>query len=649
MSDVAITTTDSRGAGEAPPPPSQAYQLWRRIRWIGYVLLGLQLAGYLVWSAVLYQHFSETGDFSVTNQAWYLVAHGNLDPFSTSLGFQYWRNDAEFLPYALAPLYWIFHGMTLQWAQDLSLAGAELVAFTWLCDLARRHCAERDAAWLSGLGLLLFLANPWLWSTISFDVHNEVLAIFFVAFLAWDLSRGRRRAWLWVVLVLLGGLPDTTYVVGVGLSGVLASRRTRRMGAAIAATGIGYLFVLLLVHGEQGGAGAIYPIISEARSHPLWPIETLWNRRTDVIANLAPGGLVGAGVPLILPLALAVLVPNTIFGSVFAEPIFQNVPLYVLVPVGTVAVIAWLRQRHRRVALALAGVVAAQAFGWAVVWGPQIPSQWLKVSNAEAATLAGVQARIPGSAEVVASQGVIGRFSGRSYAYPMVTAGEVVPLRPDTWFVIAPASGIELATRGTSMALIGELAGPLRARLVTHGNGVWAFRLDPPPGMTSVAIPGGSSPLPAWAGAGVAGRPVLDGAAGDWYMGATGAKGYVADGIEWLENPGRYHVEVTLSAGASASGAPVNVEVWDNNTTTSTLLARRAIQSSDGIQEVVLPITAPAARNQTVFSGWGPFRAQFVPPPAGQRIEVRVWSPGRAAVNVYSAELTTASGYAIGL
>jgi hypothetical protein len=648
MSDIAITTTDHRGEGTEPPTPPQGYQLWRRVRLVGYVLLGLQLVGYLVWSAVLYQHFSVTWDFSVTNQAWYLVAHGNLDPFSTALAKQYWRNDAEFIPYILAPLYWIFRtGMTLQWAQDLSLAGAELVAFTWLCDLARRHCGERDAAWLSGFGLLLFLVNPWLWSAISFDVHNEMLAIFFAAFLAWDLSRGKRRAWLWVVLVLLGGLPTTTYVIGIGLGGVLASRRTRRMGAAITATGIAYLLVLALVHGEEGGSQALHPYISELSGHPLRLIELFWNMRTDIIANLAPSGLVGVGVPLILPLVLAVLVPNTIFGYLFAEPIFQNVPLYVFVPVGTVAVIAWLCQRHRRVAFALASVVVAQAFGWAAVWGPQIPPQWLRISNTEAATLADVQARIPGSAEVVASQGIIGRLSGRTYAYTIFGAGEVVPLRPDTWFVITPASGIETVAPGTSMALIGELAGPLRARLVTHANGVWAFRLAPPPGITAVTIPSGSSPLPAWAGAGVAGRPVLDGAVGDWHMGATGAKGYVADGIEWLENPGRYHVEVTLSAGASASGAPVNVEVWDNNT--STLLARRAIQSSDEIQEVVLPITAPAARNQTVFSGWGPFRAQFVPPPAGQRIEVRVWSPGRAAVNVYSAELTTASGYAIGL
>jgi Predicted membrane protein (DUF2079) len=533
----------------------------------------------------------------------------------------------------------------LHWAQDLSLAGGELVALTWLCDLARRHCAERDAAWLAGLGLLLFIVNPWLWSTIAWDVHEEPLAIFFAAFLAWDLSRGKRRAWAWVVPVMLGGAPTTTYVIGIGLGGVLAGRRTRRMGAAIAAAGIAYSLVLTLVHGNVTAAAHTHEYIADASGHPFRLVELLWDGRTDMIANLAPGGLMGVGAPLILPLALIVAVPDTLSGRVFAEPLFQSVPLYVLLPVATVTVLAWLLRRHRRAALVLAGVAAAQAIGWAAVWGPQIPAQWLRISNSEAATLASVQARIPASAEVVASQGVLGRFSGRTYAYPLYSMGVEMPVQPDTWFVITPTSGIEPLARAASMALIGELAGPLHARLVAHANGVWAFQLTPPPGITTVPIPGGSSPVPAWAGAGAASLPVLDGAVSGWHMAATGAKGYVADGMEWLENPGQYRAEVTLSASAAASGPPVNVEVWDDNT--STLLARRTVLPSDGIQQIVMPVAAPAGPNATVFGGWGPFQVDFEEPPPGQDLEVRVWSPGGAAVNVYSAELTTASGSAL--
>ena len=67
MSDVTIAATGQWGEGVAPPTPPEGYRLWRRVRRVGYVLLGLQLVGYLVWSAVLYQHFSMTWDFSVTN------------------------------------------------------------------------------------------------------------------------------------------------------------------------------------------------------------------------------------------------------------------------------------------------------------------------------------------------------------------------------------------------------------------------------------------------------------------------------------------------------------------------------------------------------------------------------------------------------
>jgi hypothetical protein len=642
MSDVAISSTGSRGAGEAPPPP-QAYQLWRRIRWIGYVLLGLQLVSYLVWSVILYGHFSVTWDFAIYHQAWYLVAHGNLDPYSTIIDLRFWRNDAELFPYVLAPLYWIFRtGIALQWVQDLGLCGAELVVFTWLCDQARRHCAERDAAWLAGLGLLLFLVNPWLWASISFDVHEEPLALFFTALLAWDLSRGRRRAWVWVVPVLLGGTPTTTYVIAVGLGGVLAGRLTRRLGARIAATGIAYALVLTLVHGNVFSAEVVHVYIAEASGHPFRLAEILWDWRANLIANLTPGGLVGISMPMILPLGLGVAISNTLLPTAnFSEPIFQNLPLYVFLPVGTVTVLAWLLRRHRRTTFVLASIVAAQAIGWAAVWGPQIPGQWLRVSGSEAATLASVQARIPASAEVVASQGVMGRFSGRADAYSLLGAAGA-PVRRGTWFVIVPTAGIETVTPATSMALIGELAGPLHATLVAHANGVWAFRLTPPPGVTMVQPPGGSSPIPAWAAAGAASQPVLDGAVSGWHMAATGATGYVSYGMEWLESPGRYRAEVTLSASTAASGKPVNVEVWDDNT--NTLLARRAVTQTDGIQQIVMPVVAPTGPNQAVFDGWGPFRADFVTPPPGQRIEVRVWSPGGAAVSVYSGELTTASG-----
>ncbi len=83
-----------------------------------------------------------------------------------------------------------------------------------------------------------------------------------------------------------------------------------------------------------------------------------------------------------------------------------------LVPLGTLAMLAWLARRHSRIALGCAALLVAQALGWAIVWGPQVPAHWLRVSGPTAATLAKVSAQIPESDEVVVVPGCPGPFLG---------------------------------------------------------------------------------------------------------------------------------------------------------------------------------------------------------------------------------------------
>jgi hypothetical protein len=86
---------------------------------------------------------------------------------------------------------------------------------------------------------------------------------------------------------------------------------------------------------------------------------------------------------------------------------------------------------------------------------------------------------------------------------------------------------------------------------------------------------------------------------------------------------------------------PVNVEVW--NDSGDTLLARRSIPATAGIETVAVPVDAATVYGTDAYSGWGPFRAAFLPPLPGNRLEVRVWSRGTGTVNVYSADLVGAS------
>lgn len=648
MSEVtAVRTVDA----EAEPPQSAGPL--RRVRRIGYWVLGAQLAVFLAWSLVLYDHYALTWDFATYYQPWFEIAHGNLDPYTTILHIPFWQSDAEFMPWALAPLYWLFgSGLGLLWLQDLSVVGAEVVVFGWICDLAARHCRGKDAAMLGGLGLVLLAANPWIWWAVSFDVHEEVLVVVFVALIVRDMTRGSRMVWVWMVPVLLGGAPTTSYLIGIGLGGLLV-RQTRRAGMGLLLVGVAYSLFIVAVHGDMGvplpkafgylasANGHVPPnltflgLMKGIVSHPGNIVHALWSKRLDAFANLAPEGLLGIAVPILMPLLLVVLGTNMLsMGFQFAEPLFQSIPVYVLVPVGTVLVIGWILRRHRRAAWTLGALLVVQALGWAVIWGPITPGQWLRVPSATAATLASAQARIPPSEAVVVSQGVIGRFAGRAHVYALFS-GTPIPIHGPTWFVIAPQEGTETLSAAATKTLIGELAGPLGARLVLHANGVWAFAWNPPPAMRSLDLPGLLSPLPAWTSPGVAGRAVMAGPEASWHVTSTGSRGYVADQLEWQAPPSRYDAAVTLSASG-----PVNVEVW--NDTGNTLLARRAITSTGGVQTITMPVDATTAYRASVYSGWGPFRAQFVPPPPGEQLEVRVWSPGGTFVSVYSAVLTAA-------
>ena len=89
-------------------------------------MLGLQWAGSLSGARSLYRRFSLTPDFAQYQQAWYLIAHGHLNPYDTMGSFVFWQNHGEFVMWPLALLYWVWpHGITLLWLQDTAVVGAE--------------------------------------------------------------------------------------------------------------------------------------------------------------------------------------------------------------------------------------------------------------------------------------------------------------------------------------------------------------------------------------------------------------------------------------------------------------------------------------------------------------------------------------------
>jgi hypothetical protein len=620
------------------------------MEWLGVGLLVLQGAGMLAWSTLLWHRFALTSDYSLYHQAWWLIAHGNLNPYSTVAGIPFWRNDLEFViwPLAVVGLLWS-HGPVLLALQDLAIVCGEAVGWHWLCESVRL-LPRQPARVLAGVGLVVFLANPWVWWVISFDVHIEVLTAPFAVLAAYDLAHGRQRAWLWVGLTLLGGQVAATWIAGLGIAALLAGRPWRRKGVVLVSiavvevvvVAVGHLTVGVAVtqmYGYLGGPGmpntvTIGALLVGVMTHPGGVVAALWSHRIDVWANLAPTGVVGLANPWAFGLSFPVLLANDLTrGQNFAAPLFQSVLVYLTVPVGTVLVLARLYRRWPRLVLGLGAIVAANAVAWGIAWAPQVASTWLRVPSPAAAVLARAEESIPSGAEVVASQGVAGRFSDRQLIYTLFAPGTTVPLvRRDTWWIVAPAVGIETVPSIDQAALIGELAGPLRAQLVVHGDGVWVFNWVPPKDLRSLTIPMSVGREPAWLAVGPAGAPVLEGPASQWHVSSTQAAGYVVARDYWREPPGQYLVSVRLKATA-----PVNVELW--NATGNLLLARRTVPASPILQTMTFRADSVRVFPAHSVTGWGPFQAQFVTPVGGNRLEVRVWEPTGARVEVATIQI----------
>lgn len=629
-----------------------------RLDWlgrVGVVLLLLQGVAMLAWSTVLWQHFALTKDYGVYEQAWWLIAHGHLSPFSTAFqhGIPFWQNNLEVFmwPLALIGVVWS-HGPVLLWIQDICLVGAELVAWHWMREVTAK-LDGRPGQILGGVGIVLLLANPWAWWAISFDFHMELVALPFALLAAYDLAHDRRRAWLWVVVTLLCGDAEATWIVGLGLGALMAGRHWRWRGLGLIAAGAAWVAFSATIHGDGGGnlvstygylggpgipaSAGLMTLMLHVASHPFKVLSVLWGHVSDIWANLAPGGLIGLANPWALGFALpSLLANNLIRGNLFAQPVFQNVLLYVIVPLGSVFALVWLYQRRRRVALGLAAVLVGNAIVWTAVWLPEVPVQWLHVTSAAASVLAHAEDEIPASAEVVASQGVVGRFSDRLLVYAVYSPKEVIPLRSqDTWWIVAPSVGIETKSTAQGSALVADLAGPLHADLVAYGSGVWVFHWTPPPGTGTMTIPPATGTSPAWLFAGTAGTPRLAGDVSSWELASNGQVGYVLSGDYWLMPPGALQASISLSCAT-----PVRLEVWNNSG--QALLAEDSIPATAGTETVTMPVDATHAYPKTLFEGFGPFHVAPEPPPPGNYLEIRVWSTGVGPVDIQQITLQPA-------
>ena len=501
----------------------------RTVWFIGVAVFGVQFILLVLHSWYLWDHFDLTADFGQYSQAWQQIATGHLNPYDTTYpwyyphyGYPFYQADLELIMWPLALLYWIWpHAIDLLIVQDVALAGAGLVAFRWALEHLQVHSPNRRFALAVGgcVGAILLL-QPWTYWAASFDYHSEPLATLFTLLAGRDIWAGRRRMWIWIVLVLLCGNVATSYVVGLGLFAIISRRQRWRTGLVLIAVAVAWFAFVGLVHSGKGAAlgayayladrtsvndtiGGIFTIVIGMGLHPTIAGHVVVSRWGQIYKFVGGVGTVGFFSSFGAVMSIIVLAPSALNSSPdFISDVggAQNYMAVMACAVGLPMLATWLvRQGHGRghrlrsglmaLALVLAVGAVAQTAVLSAHWTPLSGQTFGQVSSTTAAELTTVSAQIPEQAETIVSQGVVGRFAQRHNFYPLLLDGQTVPVfGPTVYVVLVPTQGIESespSAAGASIALMRRLG----ARQIGDGDGVYAFAWRVPRGTRSLTFP----------------------------------------------------------------------------------------------------------------------------------------------------------------
>ena len=506
----------TRSVQQLDQPAERSIRLvWRA----SLCLLGLQLIGMLVLSTLQYNRFNLTNDFADYAQAWTAIAHGHLNPTISFWSFSFWRDDLELLMWPLALFYWVYpHTSTLLYLQDLVVVAGELVVMVWAKEILTKAKQTRcDRAWLLGLVAALLVIAPWSWLTIGFDFHFEPFAALFAVLAARDLWAGRYR-WLilWVSLTLAScAAAGSLLVIAVGLAAVFSRDRSRPVALAVLLAGLGWLamasalggmlfgglqlstmYGYLIGHtsGHLGTATALKGFIT----NPSGALRMFGSHAQFVVGYVISGGIIGLMSRWALFPAALILLPSAFNANVnfihFGQA-FQSWPAVLFLVVGLALVgdrVAGVATSSRKAVFGVGACTVALAAYVGVLYFGNIPSYVERVSPAAVRQLTQAQRQITPGGEVVASQGVVGRFSADRVAFDYWASGtpERYPVTgPRIVFVLAPVQGTAEGVPHETRSAISYVREDLHATLLEQGSGIWVFAWTPKPGTRSVVLP----------------------------------------------------------------------------------------------------------------------------------------------------------------
>ncbi len=294
-----------------------------------------------------------------------------------------------------------------------------------------------------------------------------------------------------------------------------------RAPATLAGIALAWLAFIAIIGGNKGsgvvanygylvGAGpnasSTY-IIERLVVHPWHAARVLVDRRAGIGRVLGSAGLVGVASPWGFVVAVGSLAPAALNANLlFLSPTiaFQTLAVIPFMFVGSVLVLVRIAtgpddgtepRRPTRwsatIALGMSAIVVALALSQNLPLFGTIRTDWWNVDAPTAAVLRQALPAVPADAEVIASQGVIGRFAGRRMVYPFLAAPQSFPVRSATVvFVIAPSEGIESVPPLAARQTIDGLVQRPRVTVLARGSGATVLEWKPPAGTVSVTLPG---------------------------------------------------------------------------------------------------------------------------------------------------------------
>jgi len=522
-------TTGDRTDDHRDGTPVRSRDLQRVVR-LALAVLSLQFIGLLAYSGLLYRRFTLGIDFGIYFQAFALISHGHLDPYSTIVGYPFIQSHFELIVWPLSLLLVVFRtAFVILVVQDASLVGTGVLVVLWIAALVeRRQLGRRAAVGTLAVTTVMVLVNPLVYYTAALDFHIEATATFFAVFAAYDIWSGRhRRAVIWLALCLLCGDLGGLYVVGVGVSATLASRSTRKLGLLSILAGVAWVAVISLLGANKGsgisaqyayvagraalpaGASGLFLVLHGAVAHPNRLLDRLGSRWSLIGSYLLPGGVIGIVTPWGLGVPLLVLATSGFdFSTLFLGEPFQQFAVFPFVLFGTMSVVAhlasgrppalvrnrqWRRTRPTR--LIAATLVTLGVLGVSVYFATQRIPKGVRDNGVggllpgdEAGVLGSVLARTPFSTQVIFSGTESGRFSGRPYISLILYDPTVIPIQASRVLLVMD-TGHNLLTPAQEAMTARTVSLRFHARTQYHRSDLWVLEWSAPPNSPPIALP----------------------------------------------------------------------------------------------------------------------------------------------------------------